>query len=213
MASKGGKHPVKPTAKRGPEAVAPSVAPPAPQWPSYTGTSQFVGTSQSGRASVYVDPTLGQAGMRNAQDLLNDADRVVAFNDAMFGTNQGSVSVIIFALGGQTDGTGGADHMGCDYTTGAAIEVCASFGSPARVSGLFEAELSECNMNNNLCGESTGEALSRWCAMAASNNALTDFVTAPTWYQDGMPDFVNQTDPTDRSADSTGCGMALFRGC
>jgi hypothetical protein len=157
-----------------------------------------------------VDPTLGQPGLENAQNLVSDADRVVTFNDAIFGTNAGSVSVIVFALGGVTDGTGGADHMGCDYTTGAAIEVCASFDSPARVSALFEAELSECNMNGNLCGVSTGEALSRWCATISSNNALSDFTTAPTWYQDGMNDYVNQTDPTDQNADSTGCGMAFL---
>jgi hypothetical protein len=42
------------------------------------------------------------------------------------------------------------------------------------------------------------------------NNALSDFATAPAWAQDGMPDFVDQTDPTDQSADSTGCGMAFI---
>jgi hypothetical protein len=114
-------------------------AAPPPTWPSFTGTSQFVGTSPSGRVTVFVDPQLGQPGLQNAQDLANDADRVVAFNDSIFGTNQGSVNVIVFALGGVTDGTGGADHMGCDFQTGSAIEVCASFGSPARVSALFEA--------------------------------------------------------------------------
>src|SRR6516225_9672067 len=181
-----------------------------PQWPSYTGTAQFVGVSSSGRVTVYVDPTLGQPSLTNAQDLVNDADRVVADNDQIFGTTGGPVSVIVFALGGVTDGTGGADHMGCDYMTGAAIEVCASFGNSARVSALFEAELSECSMNGNLCGESTGEALSRWCAMETSNNALPDYATAQTWFADGMPDFVNNTDNTDRNADSTGCGVAFI---
>jgi hypothetical protein len=57
---------------------------------------------------------------------------------------------------------------------------------------------------------STGEALSRWCAASTSNNALSDFATAPIWFQDGMPDYVNQTDPTDQNADSTGCGMAFL---
>lgn len=184
--------------------------PPAPQWPSYQGVSQFVGTSPSGRATVYVDPTLGAAALQNAQDLVNDADRVANANDAIFGTTGGAVSVIIFALGGATDGTGGADHGGCDYTTGNAIEVCASFGNSARVSALFEAELSECSMGGNLCGVSTGEALSRWCAAQVGNNALSDFATAPTWAQDGMPDFVDKTDPTDQNADSTGCGMAFL---
>lgn len=201
-------HPIKATRKK--KKPANPTGPAAPQWPSYKGTSQFVGTSPSGRVTIYVDSSLGQSGMKNAQDLLNDADRVVSANDTIFGTTGGPVSVIVFALGGATDGTGGADHMGCDYTTGAAIEVDASFGNSARVSALFEAELSECSMNGNLCGLSTGEALSRWCATAVSNNALSDFATAPQWVQDGMPDFVNKTDSTDQNADSTGCGMAFL---
>jgi hypothetical protein len=182
----------------------------APAWPSYTGTSQLVGTSPSGRVTVYVDPTLGQPGLQNAQDLLNDADRVVTANDGFFGTTGGAVSVIVFALGGATDGTGGADHMACNYSTGNAIEVDASLGNSARVSALFEAELSECSMGGNLCGESTGEALSRWCAAVTSNNALSDFATAPQWAQDGMPDWVDQTENTDQDADSIGCGMAFL---
>lgn len=180
------------------------------QWPSFRGQATRVGTSPSGRVTVYVDATLGQPGLKNAQDLLADADRVVRANDQFFGTGSGSVNVIVFALGGATDGTGGADHMACDYVTGNDIEACASFGNSMRISALFEAELSECNMGGNLCGVSTGEALSRWCAASVSNNALADFATAPTWFNDGTPDFVNKTDPTDRSADSTGCGMAFI---
>jgi hypothetical protein len=169
-----------------------------------------VGTSPVGQVTVYVDPTLGTPGLKNAQDLLNDADRVVTANNAIFGTPSAPVSVIVFAIGGATDGTGGADHLGCDYQTGNAIEVCASFGSSNRVSALFEAELSECSMGGNLCGVSTGEALSRWCAAETSSNALSDFATARQWFQDGEPDYVDQTDPTDQSADSTGCGMAFL---
>lgn len=198
FATAGAKHPRKPPKSH------------APQWPSYKGVSQLVGVSPSGRVTVYVDPSLGQPAHQNALDLINDADRVVAENDAIFGTTGGPVSVIIFALGGVTDGTGGADHMGCDYTTGAAIEVCAAFGAPERVSALFEAELSECSMGGNLCGLSTGEGLSRWCAAEIGHNALSDFATAPTWVQDGEKDFVNHTDPTDQHADSTGCTMAFL---
>lgn len=181
-----------------------------PAWPSYQGQSRLVGTSPTGRVTVYVDPSIGQQGLQNAQDLLNDADRVSTANDGIFGSTGGSVSVIVFELGGQTDGTGGADHNGCDYTTGNAIEVDASFGNSPRVSALFEAELSECSMNGNLCGESTGEALSRWCAAVVGNNALADFATAPQWAQDGMPNWVDQTENTDQGADSTGCGMAFI---
>jgi hypothetical protein len=184
--------------------------PPPPAWYQYQGVSQYVGTSTNGLVTVYVDPTLGQPALQNAQDLVNDANRVTDANTGFFGTPTGAVSVIIFALDGKTDGTGGADHTGCDFTTGAAIEVCAAFGRSDRVSALFEAELSECSMNGNLCGYSTGEALSRWCAALVSNNAMADFATAPYWYQQGMNDFVNQTDNSDQNGDSTGCGMAFI---
>jgi hypothetical protein len=179
-------------------------------WPSFKGKATLVGTSPSGRVTVYVDPTLGKPGAKNAKDLLKDADRVVQANDHFFGTTAGSVNVIVFALGGATDGTGGADHMGCDYVVGGNIEVCAAFGKSMRVSALFEAELSECNMSGTLCGVSTGEALSRWCAASVSKNALADFATAPYWFSHGAHDWVNRTDPTDRKAASTGCGMAFI---
>ena len=154
--------------------------------------------------------TLGGPAMQNGKDLVADADRVVKANNAIFGTSSQPVNVIIFALGGKTDGTGGADHNTCDYKNGADIEVCASFGNSGRVSALFEAELSECSMGGNLCGVSTGEALSRWCASVVSGNALADFATAPAWAQRGMTDFVNKTDGTDQNEISTGCGMAFL---
>ena len=181
----------------------------SPTWPTYSGTAQLVGTSTGG-VTVYVDPSLGQPALQNAQDLLASADGIVQRNNQLFGIAGGPVEVIVFALGGQTDGTGGADHAGCDFVTGNAIEIDASFGNAARVTALFEAELSECAMSGRLCGFSTGEALSRWCAMVVSGNALSDFATAPIWAQAGMPDWVNQTDPTDQSAESTGCGMAFI---
>jgi hypothetical protein len=180
-----------------------------PAWPSYTGTAQLVGTSTGG-VTVYVDPSLGQPALQNAEDLLADADRIVQANNTIFNITGEPVDVIVFALGGNTDGTGGADHNGCTFTDGNAIEVDASFGSPARVSALFEAELSECAMNGQLCGYSTGEALSRWCAAVVGSNALSDFATAPVWAQDGMANWVDQTQPTDQGTDSTGCGMAFL---
>ena len=181
-----------------------------PTWPSYTGVSAEVGVSPSGKVTVWYDPSLGAEALQNAQDLLRDADRIVAANDTIFGTVGGPTEVIVFALGGATDGTGGADHMGCDYTSGQNIEVCASFGNSFRVKALFEAELSECSMNGNLCGESTGEALSRWCAYMIAPHALDDFASAPTWVQDGMQNFVDTMDPSDGNYDSIGCGMAFL---
>ncbi len=181
-----------------------------PAWPHYAGVAQLVGTSPSGRVTVYVDPNLGAQGLQSANDLLADADRVATANDQIFATVGGPVSVIVYALNGATDGTGGADHGGCDFVRGAAIEVCASFGNSARVSALFEAELSECSMGGNLCGVNTGEALSRWCAARIGDNALADFASAPAWYSGGQPNYVDQTYPTDSDYPSIGCGMAFI---
>jgi hypothetical protein len=183
-----------------------------PKWVNFRGQATLVGTSPSRRVTVYVDPELGDKGRQNAEELLSGADLVVQANDHFFGTSSGSVNVILWALDNKTDGTGGADHGGCDYVVGQDIEVCASFGQPDRLKALLEAELSECNMSGNLCGVSTGEALSRWCAASVSNNALSDFVTGPTWAK-GAPDyadFVNETDPTDDNNVSIGCGMVFI---
>jgi hypothetical protein len=93
-------HPIKPTrTPKKPVATGAEAASP-PTWPSYTGTSQLVGTSPSGRVTVYVDPSLGAPALTNAQDLLQDADRVVSANDSIFGTTGGPVNVIVFASEG-----------------------------------------------------------------------------------------------------------------
>lgn len=190
---------------------SPGPAPAPITWPTFTGTAQLVGTSPQQQVSVYVDPSLGQQGLQNAQALLADADRVAGINNTIFAvTGVNPVNVIVFALGGATDGTGGADHMACTFAQGGNIEVDASFGMPDRVTSLFEAELSECAMNGQLCGLSTGEALSRWCSMVIANNALADFATGPSWVQNGMPDYVDNIDPTDQDAVSIGCGMVFI---
>ena len=193
-------HPLRPTR---------AVAAAAPAWPTFTGTASVVGTSSNG-VTVYVDQALGSQGMQDAQSLLSSADGVVAQNNTIFGITGGPVDVIVYAIGGATDGTGGADHGGCDFSTGNAIEVDAAYGSPDREVALFEAELSECAMDGSLCGYSNGEALSRWCAAVVSSNALADFATAPAWAQAGMPNWVDQTEQTDQDAVSTGCGMAFI---
>jgi hypothetical protein len=203
------RHPLVPPTASPPAARAAGATPGTPAWPSFQGTAQRVGTSSTG-VTVYVDPSLGAPALQNAQDLLADADRVVEANNTTFAIAGGAVDVVVFALGGKTDGTGGADHGGCTFSVGNAIEVDASFGTSARVSALFEAELSECAMNGQLCGYNTGEALSRWCAAVVGHDALADFATAPQWAQDGMPNWVDTTDPTDQSADSTGCGVAFL---
>ena len=70
------RHPIKATARPTVTLFLQRDAPTPPQWPSFTGTAQFVGTTASGQVTVYVDPTTGQSGLQNAQDLLNDAEQI-----------------------------------------------------------------------------------------------------------------------------------------
>lgn len=191
-----------------------------PAWPSFQGTATLVGTSPSGLVNVWYDASLGQQALANAQWLLQDADRIVALDQSFFGTPDQVVNVILYAFLDPntnqpiTDGSAGADHASCSFQTGGAIEVDVAYGNNGLVSGLFEAELSECQMQGNLCGVSTGEALSRWCALwavkAVEPNAFAGFGSAPVWQQDGSANWIDTTEGTDGDYDSIGCGMAFL---
>jgi hypothetical protein len=199
--------------KPAPLAARPAVAAGGIQWPSFTGTATLVGTSSDGRTTVYVDASLGAPAMANAKALLADATRINALDVGFFGTS-GKANVILFALGGQTDGTGGADHASCSYSTGGNIEVCVAYGQDARCSALYEAELSECDMGSNLCGLSTGEALSRLCAeygiFPSGPNPLSDFTSTQNWVQAGYPNWIDKIQPSDGDYPSIGCGMCFL---
>ena len=182
---------------------------PHPAWPTFQGGAVLVGASR-GMVSVYVDRALGDQAVVNATDLLADADRIVADNNAVFAIVGGPVSVLVCGLSGATDGSGGADHGGCDFMSGGAIEVCAAFGNSILVGALFEAELAECAMNGALCGSSTGEALSRWCAAEICQNAIASWATAPAWVAAGMPNWVDHTFQSDMHEPSVGCAMAFI---
>jgi len=142
--------------------------PPAPQWPQPRYLS-VRGTSSNGRVAVLRGTPHSATAQQNAQDLVGDADRVVARTTRSFGTTGGPVSVIIFALDGATRRDRRCGPHGLDYQTGAEIEVCASFGNSAgcpRCSSRVERVLH----GRNLCGVSTGEALSRWWRGSYRNN-------------------------------------------
>jgi IPT/TIG domain len=190
-------------------AIGAAIAGTTPKWVNFSGTARRIGVTTSGRVTVYIDAAFSAA-MQNATDLLRNADSIVKANDELFDSRGSSVNVLIWALLGKTDGSAGGDHAACNYSSGGNIEVCVSLGSSQRVSALFEAELSECSMGGNLCSQSTGEALSRWCATWIVGKVLSYFETARKWADDGMPDYVNQTLSTDKEDDSIGCGMAFL---
>jgi hypothetical protein len=160
--------------------------------------------------NVWYDPGSPDGCKQNAVDLLADMPRLVAFNSKVFG-HSGNADVIVWAIQGLTSGNGGGSHGGCTFKTGGAIEVCQATGLSPRVSALFLSEFSECCMGGHLCGFATGETLSRWVAMAGTNNALANFnTTAALWQENGCPNWVDTVNMSDKDFVAIGCGMAFL---
>ncbi len=104
----------------------------------------LVGKLANGRCAVFYDPALGAKGLQNAKDILAWAPQIIAWHDQTFGFLGGVHNIIIASLNGATDGSDGAYHMGCDFTSGSDLYLDAAFGNSPLVAGLYAAELSEC---------------------------------------------------------------------
>jgi hypothetical protein len=174
----------------------------------------------TGNVTVYYDPDLGTQGQSLATQLLNAV--TTPYNDMQrfFGITGGAVNVIIAPLSGHNDGSGGAYHHGCDFTTGGTLYLDATFAStttnPLNLEvGLYVAELSESFMGPQGggwgCGFSNGEGLSRFCAEQETPAGTLDaFATGPTWANAGFPDWVTKTEQTDKDDVSTGCSIVYI---
>jgi hypothetical protein len=174
-----------------------------------------VGTS--GNVAVYYDPALGTQGLQLATSLVGAVTTPYRDMEAFFGIQGSAVTLIVAPLSSANDGSGGAYHYGCDFTTGNVLYVDATFANsqvnPLDLEvGLYVAELSEAFMGPEGkgwgCGYSNGEGLSRFCAERETpNGTLAAFVTAPSWVQAGFPDWVTKTSTTDQDDVSTGCAV------
>ena len=179
--------------------------------------TQLVGTTPDGNVTVYYDPSLGQPGADLAQQILARAAQTYADCQAFFNVPGQPVNVIIAALNGVTDGSGGAFHHGCNFNPGGDLYEDAALGDPDRTNGLVVAELTESFMGAQNkgwdCGGSNGEALSRFLAELLSggpDGSLSDFATGPAWDQAGRPNYIDATEPTDQDPVSTGCGIVYL---
>ena len=170
-----------------------------------------------GNMTLYYDPALGAQGLSLAQQFLNVANRPYHDLVTFFGINGSSVQVIIAPLSGRNDGSGGAYHYGCDFTSGGTLYLDATFANtsinPVDLEvALYVAELSESFMGAQGkgwgCGYSNGEGLSRFLAEEETPwGTLRGFQTAAAWVAAGYPDWVTHTELTDRNAVSTGCAI------
>jgi hypothetical protein len=174
----------------------------------------------SGSITLYYDPSLGPPGLALAQQLLNAIAGPYIDMQSFFGVMGSAADVVIAPLSGNNDGSGGAYHFGCDFTSGGVLYLDATFANttvnPLDLEvGLFVAELSESFMGLQGggwgCGSSNGEGLSRFCAeVETPTGTLSAFATGPAWAQAGFPDWVSQTEATDQDAVSTGCAIVYL---
>ena len=183
--------------------------------PAFDYPATFVGTV--GNISVYYDSNLGAKGLSLAQQFKNVASRPYQDMVTFFGINGSAVQVIIVPLSGHNDGSGGAFHHGCDFSSGGTLYLDATFENttinPVDLEvALYVAELSEAFMGAQNkgwgCGYSNGEGLSRFLAEEETPwGTLSGFQTAASWVAAGYPDWVTHTELTDRNAISTGCAI------
>jgi hypothetical protein len=174
----------------------------------------------SGNVTVYYDSSLGASGLAIARQLLASAGKPYDDMQSFFAISGAKVDVVIAPLSSTHDGSGGAYHYGCDFTSGGVLYLDAAFAAtvvdPLQLQvALYVAELSECFMGlQNLgwgCGYSNGEGLSRFCAETeASLQTLQQYYTGPSWAQAGFTDWVSQVEQTDGDAVSTGCAIVYL---
>lgn len=173
-----------------------------------------------GNVTVSYDSALGPQGLTLAQQFLNVAGGPYNDMQAIFGIPGGVVHVTISSLSGKNDGSGGGFHFGCDFTSGGSLFLDATFASTTvnpldLLVGLYVAELSESFMGPQGkgwgCESSNGEALSRYCAeQETPPGTMNHFATGADWAHAGFPNWIDQTEATDRDHVSIGCGMVYL---
>ena len=172
---------------------------------------------QTTDVTLYYDPQLGPEGATLAQQVQPNVEQTYVNCRNYFGIAGQPVNVIIAPVNGQTDGTGGAYHYGCNFNPGGDLYCDAAFGNEVMTNGLIVAELTESFMGVQNkgwdCGGSNGEALSRFLAELESGGpagALAAFATGPTWDRAGRPNWIDASESTDQDAVSTGCGIVYL---
>ena len=173
-----------------------------------------------GNITVSYDPSLGAPGLNLAKEMLGVVAGPYQQMQVNFGIAGGAVTVVVSSLSGKNDGSGGAYHNGCDFTSGGVLFVDATFAVTTGNAldtevSLYIAELSEAFMGAQGkgwgCGYSNGEGLSRYLASNTSPGTMPSWgITGPSWASAGFPDWISKTAPTDRDYTSTGCAIVYI---
>lgn len=167
----------------------------------------------TGRVSIFVENSLGAAGMAEATllaPLVGPAYQAVT--DAFGALDLGDVSLLLSPFSAGHDGTGGAEHNTC---ADPALYVDACYTDQGqRSAALFVAELIEVaealQAGGWDCGQSHGEGLSRVGAEAGFPGALDDYSTAGYWLDGGRSNYVDSVVQSDTDDPGNGCSVLFL---
>src|SRR5215469_14266555 len=156
---------------------------------------------------VYYDTSLGSEGQALADAILGSCEPDLSQLRSFFGgVSAGRFSVFI------DPGSFGAFHYGC---AGTVIHCAAYNATDGDLENFLNcAEVSEVLMAAQAkgwnCGASAGEGLSRVLATELHPASLGNFASASHWLNSARPDWVTQTEGTDRDHVSIGCATLFI---
>jgi hypothetical protein len=155
---------------------------------------------------VYFDNSLGANGTALANAVLANCEWDLFKLRGWFGVGAGRFTIYI------DPGSFGAYHANCSATE---LHLAAFGGTDgALVNMVNVAEADEVMMANQAagwnCGASPGEGLSRVLATQRYPAELDGFATAASWLNSARPDWVTNTENTDRDSVSTGCATLFL---
>lgn len=165
--------------------------------------------------SVYYNSSLGTNGQAIADGVLATCEAEYNFLVRCFSLTVPSFNIIIAPLDPSGQGGGGAYHYGCSQGTDLYCDAKTLPSLDIDYTRMLvvaeEVEVFEGVQNKGWgCGYSNGEGLSRVLAVLLYSAELDGYASSPTWLDSNRPDFVNKTDPTDRSYVSTGCAVLFL---
>jgi hypothetical protein len=157
--------------------------------------------------NVYYDKSLNN-GKALADDVLARCEQDFAELRALFGVTPGGLPFNVYI----DPGTFGAYHAGCAATE---LHLAAFGGTDGALENMLNvAEADEVMMAAQNagwdCGASAGEGLSRVLATEAYPAELDGFASAASWLDGTRPDWVTNTEPTDRDYVSIGCATLFL---
>lgn len=171
------------------------------------GLGPYTQRGSTANFDVYYDNSLGTNGQNLADAVLANCEWDLAQLRGWFGgVAAGRFSVYI------DPGSFGAYHANCSATE---LHCAAFSGTDGALENMLNvAEVDEVMMANQgagwNCGASAGEGLSRVLATQRYPASLDGFASASSWLNSNRPDWVTQTDSTDRNYVSIGCATLFL---